>query len=206
MANELHKLGSGGVEEKIWDLDEGPVTFGRDVSGPQGVKFDDHDTMVSKEHARVEKGWFGQFVIKDLKSANGTVVNGEYVRKRVLGNGDFIEIGRHRFRICLGGHVQGATLEMTRGPIKGKSWSLDNGPVHVGRGVEGANDILLPEGETSVSERHAVFTKEQGQYKARDLGSKNGILINGQPVRGKGKLKNKDLIDMGAVRFRILIR
>lgn len=65
-----------------------PVTFGRDASNMVVLQ----STFVSKRHATVGiEG--GQFVVRDLKSANGTRVNGETATLTPLSPGDVIEVG-----------------------------------------------------------------------------------------------------------------
>src|SRR5688572_23303550 len=65
-----------------------PVTFGRDASNMVVLQ----STFVSKRHATVGiEG--GQFVVRDLKSANGTRVNGEAATLTPLSPGDVIEVG-----------------------------------------------------------------------------------------------------------------
>jgi ABC transport system ATP-binding/permease protein len=50
------------------------------------------DAKVSRVHCLIER--FGsQYVIVDLESANGTIVNGERMRKAVLRNNDFLRLG-----------------------------------------------------------------------------------------------------------------
>lgn len=65
-----------------------PVTFGRDVSNMVVLQ----STFVSKRHATVGVEG-GQFVVRDLKSANGTRVNGEAATLTPLTLGDVIEVG-----------------------------------------------------------------------------------------------------------------
>jgi pSer/pThr/pTyr-binding forkhead associated (FHA) protein len=50
------------------------------------------DPAVSRLHARLEKSGEG-WVIVDLESRNGTKVNGESVREKILNPGDVIQIG-----------------------------------------------------------------------------------------------------------------
>jgi ABC-type multidrug transport system ATPase subunit len=55
------------------------------------------DLAVSREHAQIRH--VGERLeIKDLKSANGTFVNGQRINNALLEDGDLIEIGRHDFR------------------------------------------------------------------------------------------------------------
>lgn len=55
-------------------------------------------------------------------------------------------------------------------------FQLDRQNVHLGRGSE--NDIVIDCG--SVSVRHAVMERIEGGYQLRDLGSTNGIKLDGQ--------------------------
>lgn len=65
-----------------------PVTLGRDASNMVVLQ----STFVSKRHATIGiEG--GQFVVRDLKSANGTRVNGETATLTPLSQGDVIEVG-----------------------------------------------------------------------------------------------------------------
>ncbi len=50
------------------------------------------DSSVSREHARIERK-DGRFILQDLRSTNGTLINGEFVDVRVLNHGDKIRIG-----------------------------------------------------------------------------------------------------------------
>jgi pSer/pThr/pTyr-binding forkhead associated (FHA) protein len=50
------------------------------------------DVKVSRDHCLIEQVG-GHFIVVDLESANGTIVNGERVRKTVLKNNDFLRLG-----------------------------------------------------------------------------------------------------------------
>ncbi len=50
------------------------------------------DSSVSREHALIERK-DGRYILEDLKSTNGTFINGEFVDLRVLSHGDKIRIG-----------------------------------------------------------------------------------------------------------------
>jgi hypothetical protein len=55
------------------------------------------DRRVSRLHARVGRDRAGSHMIHDLGSVNGTRVNGAFVRRQTLSEGDEIEIGAYRF-------------------------------------------------------------------------------------------------------------
>jgi signal transduction histidine kinase/ActR/RegA family two-component response regulator len=65
------------------------LTLGR--GNQADVKLD--DTLVSRMHARIFVHENGSYVIEDLESRNGTVVNGMAITKQVLTYGDRIQIG-----------------------------------------------------------------------------------------------------------------
>jgi type II secretory pathway predicted ATPase ExeA len=80
-------------------IDKDRLMIGRDGDNDVPLKAD----YVSRHHAQVtvEKGacW-----ITDLNSTNGTFVNGKRIKKRILRDGDTVQIGRHRL-----GYVSPAT-------------------------------------------------------------------------------------------------
>lgn len=58
------------------------------------------DARVSRRHALLE--WaHGEWRVSDLGSTNGTWVNGQQVRLARLDDGDELELGGQRFRVCL---------------------------------------------------------------------------------------------------------
>ena len=64
------------------------VVIGRSV----GCNLRLDDSEVSRHHARISHNGT-DFVLNDLKSANGTKVNGQPVAERALGNGDSLQFG-----------------------------------------------------------------------------------------------------------------
>ena len=52
-----------------------------------------NDSSVSRKHASIESK-DGRFLMQDLKSTNGTLVNGKSIDVHVLNHGDKIRIGR----------------------------------------------------------------------------------------------------------------
>jgi two-component system cell cycle response regulator len=62
-----------------------------------------NDTKISRKHARInavtdEKTNVTSYVLTDLSSRNGTLLNGQKVRQETLQNGDKITIGEHILR------------------------------------------------------------------------------------------------------------
>jgi len=70
---------------------------------------------------------------------------------------------------------------------------VDHFPFAIGR-LEG-NDLVLP--DQHVSRKHALLVCMDGRYRLRDLGSRNGTLLNGQPV-AEADLTDGDCLTLGA--------
>jgi len=74
---------------------------------------------------------------------------------------------------------------------------LDKGEIVLGR--EPGNDFQL--NDSSVSRRHVKFTRIMSDFLVEDLGSTNGISLNGKAV-SKQMLKAGDIIKVGKFRLR----
>jgi two-component system NtrC family sensor kinase len=73
-----------------FELEGKTLGLGRDASNPVQV----HDTEVSRRHAELRHSAEEGIVLGDLRSSNGTFVNGNRVERHVLHTGDRIQIGR----------------------------------------------------------------------------------------------------------------
>jgi len=72
-------------------LSEGTVTIGRNKDND--IQID--DVAVSAYHAKLVS-FFKPTYIQDLRSTNGTYVNGSRVMEHTLTDGDIISIGEHK--------------------------------------------------------------------------------------------------------------
>ncbi len=68
------------------------ITIGRSQKSGNDIAIET-DTQMSRQHARIELGRDGRFTLYDLKTTNGTKVNGGHVDNYRLMNGDEIRIG-----------------------------------------------------------------------------------------------------------------
>jgi hypothetical protein len=75
--------------------------------------------------------------------------------------------------------------------------ALDRDVLHVGRSPSA--DIVLD--DTTVSRRHAVIARQDGQTVLLDDRSRHGVLVNGERV-GRAVLHNGDAIHLGGVAMR----
>jgi hypothetical protein len=69
------------------------------------------------------------------------------------------------------------------------------GPISVGRTSE--NDIAIP--EYSVSKRHCIIARVDGEYRLTDMGSTNGTIVDGTPLlpQKPRRLKGGETISLG---------
>src|SRR6266550_2773874 len=62
-------------------------------------------------------------------------------------------------------------------------------------GRQDGNTIRLT--ERNVSRRHARLVKDNGSILIEDLGSYNGVRVNGEKISGPTKIKEGDLVEIG---------
>src|SRR5262245_36382980 len=70
---------------------------------------------------------------------------------------------------------------------------LNKDRVTIGRSRE--NDIFLP--DQWLSRHHAEIRKDGDGFALKDLGSKNGTLLNGTRIGGEQRLRPGDVITLG---------
>ena len=85
-----------------------------------------------------------------------------------------------------------------RAVFDGPDIALDRAMVMVGRHPQ--CDARLD--SLCVSRRHCILTADGGEVVVRDLGSTNGIRINGQRVE-RGRLRPGDEISIAHIRYRL---
>jgi uncharacterized membrane protein YdfJ with MMPL/SSD domain len=97
--------------------------------------------------------------------------------------------------------VSGASLHVTSGPGAGTSIPLESEPFVIGRATADPRG-LGPDGSLGgdplLSRRHAQVWLVSGQAMIEDLGSSNGTLVNGHPIKGPTPLSPSDTIRIGA--------
>jgi FHA domain len=92
-------------------------------------------------------------------------------------------------------------LVVVRGKPEGKVIPLVGPNFKIGRGE---TCHLRPNSE-QVSREHAEFTIGGDSVSVRDLGSRNGTLVNGKALTGEARLKDRDLVQVGPLTFAVSI-
>jgi pSer/pThr/pTyr-binding forkhead associated (FHA) protein len=202
---------------------QGELTIGR--SAPADVIIDSR--LVSKVHARLRRAG-DRLAIDDLKSPNGTFVNGTRVQtSQALRDGDLVSIaGIRQYRVRIALPVQRVTaprpVEETLvtaprqseetlvqprdvtvilwGP--GGDFTLRAGSHVVGRdkGMAVALD------DRQISRTHAVITVAGFRVTVEDRDSVNGTMVNGELVKSPRPLHSGDRIRFGDLEFTVTIK
>lgn len=71
------------------------VTIGRSLKSGNDIVIES-DTQMSRQHARIQRDADGHFALQDLKTTNGSFVNGARVDRATLKHGDEIRLGLTR--------------------------------------------------------------------------------------------------------------
>jgi S1-C subfamily serine protease len=100
-----------------------------------------------------------------------------------------------------------AQINVLSGADAGQVFVFSKSYIAVGR--HPASDLRFnPDKELDVSSRHAAVLKQGDKWLVRDLGSRNGTLVNGHKVSGDLRLDDTDQIRFGAggptVEFRLV--
>lgn len=166
------------------------LTFGRDPSCE--VHLDDR--ALSRRHCRLERRGAALWVL-DLKSANGTLLNGQPVKEPCrLHGGDVIGVGRYTVRFEGVGEAKADTPVLTlTGPEGTHRFALVGEEIVLGR----ADTCDIAIGHKSISRRHLKIVVKDGGFTIEDLGSQNGTKLNGKRIAGQVHVTAGDKIGMG---------
>lgn len=171
---------------------------------------------LSKRHAQLARRGHA-LVVRDLGSRNGVRVNGRPVTGAVLEDGDVVECGR--LRLVARGiparppeeELEASGFALLGEPEPAPALCLrvvHGGPAHahplVGErvvlGSDPTADVVLS--ARGVSRRHAELVCEEGEWRVRDLGARNGVFVNGARVEVRD-LRPGDLLEVGLLRLRL---
>ncbi|HMN83485.1 MAG TPA: FHA domain-containing protein [Burkholderiaceae bacterium] len=174
------------------------------------------DLTVSGEHALVLRlgngpgngpgnslgnGLGNYWRVRDLRSRNGTLVNGSPIVEQVLQDGDLIDIGVYRIKFVGGGSAAGdddppaasssACVELLNGPSAGTRINLDRAINSIG----------------ATGTQVAVIARRRNGYFVTHLEGLAFPLVNGEPIGLLAHpLAHNDLIELGGtmMRFRLV--
>jgi pSer/pThr/pTyr-binding forkhead associated (FHA) protein len=173
------------------------------------------DAMSSRHHCQVSRD--GQsFVVEDLKSRNGTKLNGKPLSDPVpLSPGDRIQIGDStiHFQERRASGAGKRASKRSASPSAGGPATLGNTQLRVTAGEEVGRVVTVPQAplmfgrkpgiavrlkDHDISNEHCMVMEEGGSLQIVDLGSTNGTFLNGERIRGRGALTLGSKLQLGA--------
>jgi len=169
---------------------------------------------ISRRHAQLLKVG-SVYKLRDLDSYNGVLINGRRVQgESDITIGDQIQLGD--YSIVVEEEITKslppeptamqpsrrpavpARLVMLTQPSPGAEFALPTDrDARLGRSEE----VDCPINHRSVSREHAQIKRDADGYVIEDLGSANGVTVNGRTVKEK-PLRSGDIIELGQVVFR----
>ena len=187
-----------------FDVKADGSVLGRDDAAAVPIPLDG----VSREHARIKwdgKGWW----LEDLKSTNGTFVNGEKVLREKLQHLDVISLGRKADVVFLLRSMDAQAPATRPGVVRAALVDAEDGTVYeiaVGEFTLGRSSACnLVANENAVSKVHARIERAADQVVLEDLSSSNGTFVNGTRVR-TAVLRDTDTLELANVaKFRVVI-
>lgn len=114
------------TQKTIYPLLEA-TTIGRDSNNAIRLS----DTTASRNHARV-RFWQGSWIVEDLKSANGIIIDGERVENASLNPGDSFKIGETTFSLVVREIAESKDPLQTTAEFLSESIRGMEAPVHAG--------------------------------------------------------------------------
>ena len=208
-------LPEGGEQE--YELNATSVTIGRAMTNDVVLG----DGRVSRSHARIECGPQG-CTLFDLRSSNGTRLNGNPIETSTLSSGDTITVGNTSLRYQTAAPFEEPAMTMINTMVEleatlenralavaindtetprlvvysaEQTWEVPLEKVdNLSIGRTAGND--LPLDHPKVSRQHAQVIRKGAGFLVRDLGSRNGTRIGEKPV-SEQFLENGDVLHIG---------
>ncbi len=209
MPEIIVKLGDNVVYRYSFDKDI--ISVGRSRDNDIVIE----NLSVSRNHARI-RNQDGKYILTDLNSANGTLVNGMRVTKTEIQDEDVITIGKHTLefltkalteeqvisdafgsdRTMIVDKAPTGCLMVIKGKQKEQEFKINKYETYIGRASN--NDIRLH--DWFVSKRHAMIIRQGKSFFAKDLGSWKGTLVNGKYTK-ETQLFDNDTLQFGTTQL-----
>jgi pSer/pThr/pTyr-binding forkhead associated (FHA) protein len=138
-------------------------------------------------------------VAKRDASGNNTPTQVESVKERCRTR---LPVLSSELRSYLESATMSVTMHVVQGRPKGKALPLPDGEYYIGRGVE----CHIRPNSDWVSRQHCLLRVGGGAASIRDLGSRNGTLVNGELISGERVLAHGDQIEVGPLVLEIRLK
>lgn len=210
-----------------YEFEQAEVTLGRDPGNDIQVPL----TTVSRRHARIfhERGDYFLEDLGSTHGTIHNDRKLDRGERRLLRSGDRIEIVSFRIVFeartgtmmdrqpgerteqlarrmvqevlqSIGGNdTERPSLRVMNGPAEGRRLELSEDAAEVVIGRSPDCDITLE--DPNVSRRHCLVKRTWDGFQAQDLGSRNGVSVNGRSLDGARILRDGDELDVGGIRL-----
>ncbi len=155
------------------------------------------DPMCSQRHCRLERTPQGGYMIEDLGSSHGTLVNRQPVQKALLTPGDQFWVGGSQIEVGEGR----PRLFVVKGKMAGVEVPIGSEAVTMGAARD--NLLVLP-GEDNVDKYHAMLLCLPTGFALQDNRSSGPTYVNGQAI-DRYVLVDGDVVTIGDNDIRFLI-
>lgn len=207
-----------GQGSRTIDLAQDSFTIGR--KSDNDLAIDDH--TVSSRHARIVRVQSVYF-LEDLKSTNGTTLNGKPIERAQLRDADVITIGQHRIVFQDSAPIPAAAVAPAQ-PDLDQTIAISGKSLRTGQLV--AARLLVTAGKTNRLEYQltkpasligsqegaairltgwfapksaALISNRAGAYSISPSQSAKRVQVNGKDVAGQQQLNNGDVIEVAGV-------
>ncbi len=196
-----------GHPDRVVRLQEGATRMGRSEDCEVVLS----DVGVSRRHARLLVAR-DEVAVEDLGSGNGTFYRGRRVERQKLADGDEVVIDPFvlQVRIRKDNRAQPdeptldgplARLDVINSPgLAQNSYAIATSGLTMGRSE--TRDIVIP--DPASSRHHCSVFFQDGHYVLRDMGSANGVYVNGYRVK-EAVLNDGDRVQVGNTELRFVL-
>lgn len=207
-----------GVILREFPLDRDVLSIGRKAQNDIPID----DITISSKHAviRVEKNAYmdsmNDVYIEDLDSTNGTLVNGQRIKKHMLRHGDVVQIGRHEFKFMDEDAPDfEKTIVMKPEAAINKTRGLPPAAVKVLNGPKAGQALDLLKSYTTMGNAGStvIISKRSNGYFIAHIQGKGekktgkAPMINGKPIGAQSlPLNDRDVIDMSGMQLEFFLK
>jgi pSer/pThr/pTyr-binding forkhead associated (FHA) protein len=215
-------LSMDGLVLKEINLSKERMTIGRRPSND--IQID--NLAISGEHAVVVTILSDSF-LEDLNSTNGTLVNGQPIKKHLLRNGDIVELGKYKLKYIVDADQDNASErsqpprlpDPPSGPQRAGP-SMPSSPPSEGEALVGSLKVLsgsnagkeldLTKTLTTLGKpgrQVAVISRRPQGYFITHVEGTSFPSVNGRPLETQiAPLKNHDIIEIAGIRMEFLLK
>jgi pSer/pThr/pTyr-binding forkhead associated (FHA) protein len=217
-----------GLVLKEIGLNKERMTIGRRPSND--IQID--NLAISGEHAAVVTILNDSF-LEDLNSTNGTLVNGQPIKKHFLKNGDVVELGKYKLKYIAEAAQSGdaasfgKTTEVLRedmpkpspepvppeapaAPAPSADAPMALGAIQVLNGANAGRELDLAKSLTTLGKpgkQVAVIARRPQGYFITHVEGASFPTVNGQPLDVQAHpLKDHDVIDIGGIKMEFFLK